>query len=125
MNKDLTTPGKPLSPLIRLNLDLPDGRSFAKMAHFAPEQWSAATDHADVRIGDNRFTGDLHSYRITVTLDEIELDVTLTGTVHSWRPETGFMLFGEDRAKEFAWLRDRRPVHRRAHGQTCRRHHPL
>jgi hypothetical protein len=104
MNKDLSAPGKPLDPIIRLNLDLADGRSFSKLVGFSPESFSAATDHADVRIGDNRFTGDLHSYRITAALEEIEVDVTLTGTVPAWRPETGYMLFGADRAKEFSWL---------------------
>jgi CrtC N-terminal lipocalin domain len=104
MNKDLSAPGKPLAPLIRLNLDLADGRSFEKIVNFAPESWSAAKDHADVRIGDNRFTGDLDTYRITTTVEEIEVDITLTGTVPSWRPETGYMLFGRDRDLEFAWL---------------------
>lgn len=104
MNKDLSTPGKPLDPLIRLSLDLADGRIFSKTVRFAPEQWSAATEHADVRIAGNRFAGDLHTYRITVTLDEIAVDAVLTGTVPSWRPATGYLLFGEDRGKEFAWL---------------------
>ncbi|MCS4276248.1 hypothetical protein M2390_001430 [Mycetocola sp. BIGb0189] len=104
MNKDLSTPQHPLDPIIRLNLDLADGRSFTKIVHFAPDQWSASTDRADVRIGNNRFTGDLHTYRITADVEGISVDITLTGTVPSWRPETGYMLFGEDRAKEFSWL---------------------
>ncbi len=104
MNKDLSTPNRPLEPLIRLNLDLADGRTYSKTVPFAPEQWSAKSEHADVRIAGNRFTGDLHTYRITVELDDIAVDATLTGTVPAWRPETGYLLFGEDRAKEFAWL---------------------
>ena len=42
MNKDLATPDKPLSPLLRLDLDLPDGRHFEKLAHYLPSAWSAA-----------------------------------------------------------------------------------
>ena len=38
------------------------------------------------------------------TAEEISVDVTLTGDVPPWRPETGFMLFGPERDKEFAWL---------------------
>jgi hypothetical protein len=34
MNKDIAEPNKPLSPLLRLELDLPDGRRFEKLAHF-------------------------------------------------------------------------------------------
>jgi hypothetical protein len=104
MDKDLATPQKPLEPTIRLNLDLADGRSFDKLVTFDPSLWSSARDHADVRIGENRFTGDLHTYRITATVDEVAVDITLEGEVPAWRPETGYMLFGEDRKFEFAWL---------------------
>ncbi|MDP9223775.1 MAG: hydroxyneurosporene dehydrogenase [Actinomycetota bacterium] len=104
MDKDLTTPQKSLEPTIRLNLDLADGRSFVKFTTFDPASWTAARDHADVRIGENRFTGDLHTYRITAKVDEIEVDVVLEGEVAAWRPETGYMLFGPDRKREFSWL---------------------
>jgi hypothetical protein len=57
-----------------------------------------------VRLGNNRFTGDLHTYRIEATAEEISVDVTLTGEVPAWRPGSGYMLFGEDRSLEFAWL---------------------
>ena len=104
MDKDLATPQKPLEPTIRLNLDLADGRSFEKVVTFDPAVWSSAKDHADVRIGENRLTGDLHTYRITATVDDIVVDVTLEREVPSWRPETGYMLFGEERNLEFSWL---------------------
>jgi hypothetical protein len=57
-----------------------------------------------VRIGENRFSGDLHSYSIEAKVDEITVDVTLVGEVPPWRPGTGFMLYGVERDKEFAWL---------------------
>ena len=44
---------------MRINLDVPDGRSLQKVQHFAPESHSAAAEHADVRIAGNRFAGDL------------------------------------------------------------------
>ncbi|MEA2623739.1 MAG: hypothetical protein QOH61_2649 [Chloroflexota bacterium] len=104
LDKDLASAQKPLEPTIRLNLDLADGRSFERIVTFDPALWSRATDHADVRIGANRFTGDLHTYRITATVDEIAVDITLEGDVAAWRPETGYMLFGADRKREFSWL---------------------
>src|SRR4030088_3090154 len=88
MNKDIAEPQKPLSPLLRLNLDLPDGRHFEKLVHYPASAWSAAKDHADVRLGENRFTGDLHRYRIQATAEEISADVTLTGVVPPGRPST-------------------------------------
>jgi hypothetical protein len=104
MNKDIAQPQKPLSPLLRLDLDLRDGRHFEKLVLYPPGEWSAAKDHADVRLGQNRFSGDLHRYRIQATAEEISVDVTLTGEIASWRPSTGYMLFGADRSREFGWL---------------------
>jgi hypothetical protein len=104
MNKDLVTPGRPLSPILRVNLDLPDGRSYQKVVPFPAKDWSAAADRADVRLGANRFTGDLDEYRIQATAGEVSVDVTLTGQIPPWRPATGHLLFGPDRDLEFAWL---------------------
>ncbi|HEX3460140.1 MAG TPA: lipocalin-like domain-containing protein [Acidimicrobiales bacterium] len=104
MNKDIAEPQKPLAPLLRLDLDLPDGRHFEKTVHYSPSEWSAAKDHADVRLGENRFVGDLHQYQIQATAEEISVDVTLTGEVPPWRPATGYLLFGADRSLEFGWL---------------------
>src|SRR6202051_3305792 len=82
MNKDdIADPKKPLAPLLRLNLDLADGRRFEKIVPYPPGEWSAAKDHADVRLGGNRFTGDLHRYRIEATAEEVSVDATLTGQV--------------------------------------------
>ena len=89
---------------MRINLDLPDGRSLQKVQHFAPESYSAAAEHADVRIAGNRFAGDLHRYRITAAIDEVSVDVTLTGQIPPWRPGTGYVYFGADESREFAWL---------------------
>ena len=85
MNKDLTTPNKPLAPLLRLNLDLADGRSIEKVVEFPPESWSAATTTPTCGSAGNRFSGDLHTYQIDVKLDDIEVTATLTGTVPPWR----------------------------------------
>jgi predicted secreted hydrolase len=57
-----------------------------------------------MRIGENRFAGDLHSYRIQASVEEITIDVTLVGQLPPWRPETGYLLYGANRDKEFAWL---------------------
>jgi hypothetical protein len=103
-NKDFATPKDPLTPTIRIDLDLADGRSYQKVLTSPAESWQASTSRADVRIGENRFSGDLHTYRIQATVEEITIDVTLVGHVPAWRPQTGYMLFGAQRDKEFAWL---------------------
>jgi hypothetical protein len=104
MNKDHAAANGPLAPTIRIDLDLADGRSFHKFATYPADSWLASTSRADVRIGENRFRGDLHSYSIEATVDEITVDVTLVGQVPAWRPGTGYMLYGAEGDKEFAWL---------------------
>lgn len=102
--KDLNTPQGPLEPTIMLNLDLADGTSRQLRQTFDVADWSAATDHADVRIRDHHFTGDLHTYRITAAIEDVSVDVTLTGQVPPWRPGTGVTRFGPDRSLQFCWL---------------------
>ena len=95
----------PLAPRVTINLTLPDGRTFEKIFETAPELFSASKTGCDVKIGPNRFVGDLHRYRITATIDDISVDIELTGEVRSWRPKSGHFHFGpEGREKSFAWL---------------------
>lgn len=104
MTKDLSAPKKRLSPMIRLNLDLPDGRSLNFVRDYPARSFSAATDKADVRIATNRFTGDLTHYEITAQIDNVRVDVTLDAQISPWRPETGYLVFGEKHDREFSWL---------------------
>ena len=91
------------SPVVTFQLDRPDGTHVERTLH-AHDDFAFAADHCDVRVGANTFTGDLHTYRIHVEIDAVTADVTLTGQVPSWRPETGHILFGDDRPHLFAWL---------------------
>jgi hypothetical protein len=104
LTKEFGDINRPLSPAIRIDLTLPDGTSVQKRVELAAETFSASTETCEVRIGDNLFTGDLHTYSIHARVDEVEVDVTLTGQVTAWRPETGYFLFGEEGEHYFAWL---------------------
>jgi hypothetical protein len=103
--KPNVSPNGPLAPRITINLTLPDGRTFEKFLDTGPEVFSASKSGCDVRIGANRFVGDLHRYHITATIEEISVDIELTGEVRAWRPRSGHLYFGaEGREKLFAWL---------------------
>ena len=102
--KDFANPGKPLAPMIRIDLTLPDGTTANKLIELPAETFTASKEACDVRIGDNRFTGDLNTYTIHARADQVEVDVTLTGQVPAWRPDTGFWLFGDSGEHFFAWL---------------------
>jgi hypothetical protein len=76
-----------------------------KLFDTSADQFSASKDSCDVRIGANRFVGDLHSYRITAAIEEIFVEIELTGAVRAWRPKSGHLYFGADgRERLFAWL---------------------
>jgi hypothetical protein len=103
--KPNVSPNGPLAPRITINLTLPDGRRFDKLRDTAPDQFSASKEGCDVRIGTNRFVGDLCRYRIAAAIEEISVEIDLTGAVRAWRPKSGHIYFGaEGREKLFAWL---------------------
>src|ERR1700680_741025 len=103
--KPNVSPNGPLAPRITINITLPDGRTFDKFLDTRPELFTASKSGCDVRIGTNRFVGDLDRYQITATIEEISVDIELTGEVPAWRPRSGHLCFGaEGREKLFAWL---------------------
>jgi Diels-Alderase family protein len=103
--KPNVSPNGPLAPRITINLTLPDGQRFDKIYDTTADQFTASKAGCDVQIGCNRFVGDLHRYRITATIEEISVEVELTGEVRPWRPKSGHIYFGaEGQEKLFAWL---------------------
>jgi len=103
--KPNVSPNSLLAPRITIELTLPDGRSFEKFLDVGPEQFSASKSGCDVRIGTSRFVGDLGRYHITATIEQISVDIELTGAVRAWRPKSGHLYFGDEgREKLFAWL---------------------
>lgn len=102
--KDPSSPGTGLKPSITIDLDRPDGSSVHRTASFDAAQFSASREGCDVRMGGNRFIGDLHEYRITATLDDLSIDVALVGDTQPWRPHTGHIVYGEQEREYFAWL---------------------
>jgi hypothetical protein len=103
--KPNVSPNGPLAPRVTINITLPDGRTFDKLLDTAADKFAASKADCDVRIGTNRFVGDLHRYRITAAIDDISVDIELTSEVRAWRPKSGHLCFGAgEREKLFAWL---------------------
>ena len=94
---------QPARPVVTFELDRPDG-THVERALQARDDFAFGADRCDVRVGASTFAGDLQTYRIHLELDAVTADVTLTGQVPSWRPETGHILFGDDQPHVFAWL---------------------
>jgi hypothetical protein len=106
MVKDIRGAGgitQPPKPVVTFELDRLDGTHVERALH-AHDDFAFASDRCDVRVGSNTFEGDLHTYRIHLDIEGVTADVTLTGQVSSWRPETGHILFGDHQPHLFAWL---------------------
>ena len=102
--KSAENPKGGLAPKIQIDIDLPDGSKHSRLVAFDPSLFSASKDQCDVQIGDNSFVGDLHTYRIQATVEDLAVDIELTGQTEPWRPETGHILYGDDERGEFGWL---------------------
>src|SRR6202035_2112555 len=77
--KPNVSPNKPLAPRITINLTLPDGLRFEKLYDTTADQSTASKEWCDVRIETNRFVGDLRRYRIGAAIEEISVEIDLTG----------------------------------------------
>jgi hypothetical protein len=105
--KPASDPNSKLAPVVTINLTLPDGRIVNKAFRAKPDAFSASRKGCDVRIGANRFVGDLHRYRITARIEDVSVDIDLVGEVPPWRPKSGHTYFAKAKGvpeKLFAWL---------------------
>jgi hypothetical protein len=102
--KPQLNPDGELAPFASLELNRPGQPPMLVEAHVSPKAFSARRHRCDVRIGENTFRGDLHEYDIHFSHDGVTGDIKLTGQVPSWRPTSGYMLFGEHDEHQFAWL---------------------
>jgi hypothetical protein len=103
--KPNVSPNGPLAPRVTINITLPDGRIYDKLLDTTPEMFTASKSTCNVKIGANHFVGDLNRYHIPATIEEISIDIELTGDVPAWRPKSGHLYFGtEGQEKLFAWL---------------------
>jgi len=94
----------PFNPHITVQIYKNDGTTVSKMYVAKEGEFSASTVAADVQIGNTSFTGDLENYEIQINIDELEMNVELERETPSFRPETGYMVFGDDEEYYFAWL---------------------
>ena len=73
-----------------------DGSS-TRLTGRSREEFSASKDGCNVRIGTNRFIGDLRRYRITAGIEDVTVDIELIGEVAPSRPKSGHTYFARPR----------------------------
>lgn len=94
----------PLAPVVQVDITRPDGTRFSRQVSFEPGLFQASKDRCDVKIGVNRFEGDLEHYTVHLELADLTADLRLNGDVKPWRPGAGILGFGANDEKYFAWL---------------------
>jgi predicted secreted hydrolase len=95
------SPSHPLTPFISLTLDRANGENITRTFTGSRDDFAASKDGCDVRIGANRFVGDLQTYTVHVEIDDVSADLTLRSQVPPWRPATGHLYCGD---RYVAWL---------------------
>lgn len=98
--KHVTSMSKKFQPYVTLDYVHPSGKEIR--AEYHSDDFSFSKEMCDVRIGDCYIKGDLKHYEIYFRKDDIECHLTLDGSVPSWRPDAGRILFGKK--DYFAWL---------------------
>ena len=104
LTKSFVTPNRPLTPTVTLQYDAPDGTHYEELLTFPAAQFFASRERCDVRMGENVFSGDLHTYSIRLSGKHVCARIKLTERVPAWRPGTGQIFFGERDEHFFAWL---------------------
>lgn len=103
-NKPHTDPSGPLAPSMLVIRQLADGTRRHFEPTFSPDEFTAATDKCDVRMGASSVSGDLDTYVLHVAVEDIVADVTIARAAPSWRPGAGINYFSAARDHFLAWV---------------------
>ena len=104
MTKPLLQRRDPLTPGVTITITRPDGQKLARFPLYPPEQFSAAGDRCDVKIGPSWVQGDLHCYELHAEDNGLAADLVFTGIAPPWRPGTGKNYYDASLSRYFAWL---------------------
>lgn len=103
-DKSMIHPTPGLKPAITIDLNRPDGTKISDELAFDPNEFSASTEGADVKIANNYFKGNLKHYSIKAKTQNIELEIESDNLVPAWRPAAGQVYFGNHDEHSFCWL---------------------
>lgn len=103
-NKPHTSPGGPVTPTMLVIRQHPDGTRTHVEPTYGVDEFSAATDRCDVRIGANTVSGDLATYELHVEVEGLTADLSITRAAPSWRPGAGITYFDSAKSHYLAWV---------------------
>jgi hypothetical protein len=102
--KDYTNLDDPLTPIVSLTITRPDGSEWNADVHSPVGQFHAAAERCDVQMGSCRARGDLHIHTIHGEAERNSIDLTFTGEVPAWVPETDPIYFDAEQKQFFGWV---------------------
>lgn len=94
----------PLNPFCTIEITTPDGKKTEQQLHAPAADSHFSKSCCDVRIGTCWARGDLTNYQVHVEGNGIVANLSLHGTVPSWRPGISGILWGDDEQDTFFWL---------------------
>ncbi len=102
--KSLINPRLAFKPGLLLTITTPQGERISESVTFSPKAFHASRERCDVRLDDNSLTGDLRTYSLRARTATLGAELTLRGTVPSWRPGSGKNYYDRKLKNYFAWL---------------------
>ncbi len=104
--KNYIMPQTEAEPHVSINITSPTGKEYDYQSKIFPLNGGASFSKkgCDVKIGENFCKGDLTEYKIFAKIKGLEVNLKLKRTVPSWRPGNGYLYFGKEYEKYFAWL---------------------
>lgn len=98
------SPNRKPVPQATFTLHTADGKVYSETVETPFSEFQAAEESCDVKIEGCQFTGNLKEYQIRFKNKTIDAKIQLTSNVPAWRPETGYIYFGNNEQHYFAWL---------------------
>lgn len=89
-------------PIIQFSYTPPKGKTFEKVLRFSTNDCHVDLAVCNVVIKKNYFSGNLNNYTIHIDQDGIEAHIQLHSLTTPWRPQTGYLYFGQ--TNYFAWV---------------------
>lgn len=98
------SPNRAPVPQVMFTLHTADGKEYSETVEMPLSEFNASVDNCNVKIGKCSFVGDLNEYNICYKGKTIDANIKLIRHVPSWRPESGYIYFGNKEQHYFAWL---------------------
>ncbi|MBX7160494.1 MAG: hypothetical protein K1X95_09410 [Acidimicrobiia bacterium] len=102
--KPNTAPDGPLDPSVLIIYHGADGTRIRENPRYRADDFRAARDRCDVKIGPNTVSGDLARYELHLDDAGVVADLTIERRAPSWRPGAGVSYHDAARTQYLGWV---------------------